>query len=329
MPTKSIASESVSPAITLAREVLLMESDAVRSLASRLDSAFDQAVQMLLGCSGRVVVTGVGKSGAIARKMAGILSSTGTPALFLHPAEGVHGDLGVVTSDDIVIVLSYSGQSDEILNILPVVKRIGARCIAFTGSPGSPLAQAADTVLDVTVEREACPLGLAPTCSTTAALALGDALALAVMQERRFTREDFARFHPSGSLGRRLILKVRDIMRSGAEIAVCSTTASLKDALFAITGAGAGAACVVDETGAFVGVITDGDVRRHLLADGSLTASAHEVMTSPAVTTSPERLAVEGLHIMEERKIGDLPVLESGKPVGVLMLKDLTKAGLV
>lgn len=328
-PASDPASDSTSPAIKLAREVLLTEAEAVRALASRLDSSFDRAVQMLLGCTGRVVVTGIGKSGAIARKIAGILSSTGTPALFLHPAEGVHGDLGVVTSQDVVIVLSHSGQSDEILNILPVVKRIGAECIAFTRAGDSPLARAADVVLDVTVEREACPFGLAPTSSTTAALALGDALALVVMQERRFTREDFARFHPSGALGRRLILKVSDIMRTGAEVAVCSTESSLKDALFAITGAGAGAACVVDAAGRFVGVITDGDVRRHLLAEGALSASAAEVMTSPAVTIEPDRLAVEGLHTMEERKIGDLPVLEDAKPVGMLMLKDLARAGLV
>jgi arabinose-5-phosphate isomerase len=320
---------AVSDAIALAREVIRTEADAVRALADRLDDSFDRAVQLLLGCRGRAVVTGVGKSGAIARKLAGILSSTGTPALFLHPAEGVHGDLGVVTESDVVIVLSYSGQSDEVVNIMPVVKRIGAKSIALTRAGESPLTRLCDVVLDVSVEKEAGPLGLAPTSSTTAMLAMGDALALAVMQERKFTREDFAQFHPAGALGRRLILRVRDLMRSGDEMAICGLTDTLRDVLFSITRAHAGAACVIAPDGSYAGVITDGDVRRHLLADESLSAPACDVMTRGGTTIGSDALAVEGLRLMEERKIGDLPVLEEGRPVGVLMLKDVTQAGLV
>ncbi len=321
----SVQSES----IKLAKEVMTTEADAVKAVAHRLDERFDQAVGLLLNCKGRVVVTGVGKSGAIARKLAGILSSTGTPALFLHPAEGVHGDLGVVTAQDVVIVLSYSGESDEVVSIMPVIKRIGARSVGFARAQESSLSRHCDVMLDVTVEREACPLGLAPTASTTAMLALGDALALAVMQARRFTREDFAQFHPAGALGRRLILRARDLMRSGEEMAVCSPADALKDVLFAITHARAGAACVVDENGRFIGLITDGDVRRHLLADGSLSAPADRLMTTNPTTLAPDDMAVEGLRVMEEKKIGDVPVLEDGKPVGMLMLKDVTKAGLV
>lgn len=318
-----------SDAVKLARQVLLTEAEAVRALADRLDESFDRAVELLLHCRGRAVTTGVGKSGAIARKLAGILSSTGTPALFLHPAEGVHGDLGAVTAQDVVILLSYSGESDEIINILPVVKRIGARSIGITRARESSLASQCDVVLDVTVDREACPLGLAPTSSTTAMLALGDALALAVMQERRFTRDDFALFHPAGALGRRLILRARDLMRTGDEMAVCRVSDSLRDVMFSISQARAGAACIVDEAGVFAGFITDGDVRRHLLHDGTLEAPAEQVMTRNPLTVGPDDLAVEGLHLMEERKIGDLPVVQDGRPVGVLMLKDVTRAGLV
>lgn len=322
--------ETGTSSITLAQRVMAIEAGSILKVADRLDQRFDQAVEALLGCRGRVVVTGVGKSGAIARKLAGILSSTGTPALFLHPAEGVHGDLGVVTPDDVVIVLSYSGASDEIVNILPVIKRIGAKCIALTKESDSVLARECDVLLDVTVDAEACPLGLAPTSSTTVTLALGDALALAVMDRRSFTRDDFAKFHPAGALGRRLILKVSDVMRTGQELAVCRTDETLRDVLFAITRANAGAASIVDSSGSFAGLITDGDVRRHLLDGQSLESLASEVMTSGARTILPEELAVEGLKILEDRKWGDLPVCDSeGKPVGMLMLKDLTKAGLV
>ena len=308
---------------------MLTEADAVRYLADRLDESFDRAVEMLLACQGRAVCTGVGKSGAIARKLAGILSSTGTPALFLHPAEGVHGDLGAVTANDVVLVLSYSGESDEIANILPVLKRIGAGIIGLTRSNESTLGQASDIVLDVTVPKEACPLGLAPTSSTTATLALGDALALAVMQARKFTREDFALFHPAGALGRRLILRTRDLMRSGEEMAVCNQSSNLKDVMFSITKAHAGMACIVDNSGIFQGVITDGDIRRYLLANDNLNTSAEAVMNRNAMTIGPDELAAEGLRLMESKRIGDIPVIEEGHPVGVLALKDVTRAGIV
>lgn len=308
---------------------MLTEADAVRYVADRLDQSFDRAVEMLQACQGRAVCTGVGKSGAIARKLAGILSSTGTPALFLHPAEGVHGDLGAVTAKDVVIVLSYSGESDEIANILPVLKRIGAGVIGLTRSNGSTLGQASDIVLDVTVPKEACPLGLAPTSSTTATLALGDALALAVMQARKFTREDFALFHPAGALGRRLILRARDLMRSGEEMAICNQASNLKDVMFSITRAHAGMACIVDNTGNFQGVITDGDIRRYLLANDNLNALAEAVMNRNAMTIGPDELAAEGLRLMESKRIGDIPVIENGHPVGVLALKDVTRAGIV
>ncbi len=325
-----MSAKTESESVRLAKEVIQTEADAVRALADRLDERFDQAVKLLLECKGKAITTGIGKSAAIARKLAGILSSTGTPALYLNPADGVHGDLGVVTPADVVILLSYSGESDEIVNVLPVIKRIGARCIGFTRAKESSLSRRVDVALDVTVEREACPLGLAPTSSTTAMLALGDALALSVMQARRFTKRDFAKFHPAGALGRRLILTAKDLMRSGADMAICTAEQPLKDVLFAITKAGAGAACMVDAEGKFMGILTDGDVRRHLLADGSLSVAASQVMTRKATCVSPESLAVEGLRIMEERKIGDLPVLDAdGRPVGVLMLKDVTKAGLV
>lgn len=308
---------------------MLTEADAVRYVAERLDASFNRAVEMLLSCQGRAVCTGVGKSGAIARKLAGILSSTGTPALFLHPAEGVHGDLGAVTANDVVLVLSYSGESDEIANILPVLKRIGAGVIGLTRSNGSTLGLASDIVLDVTVPKEACPLGLAPTSSTTATLALGDALALAVMQARKFTREDFALFHPAGALGRRLILRTRDLMRSGDEMAICNQASNLKDVMFSITKAHAGMACIVDNAGHFQGVITDGDIRRYLLANDNLNTSAEAVMNRNAMTITPDELAAEGLRQMESKRIGDIPVIEDGHPVGVLALKDVTRAGIV
>lgn len=309
------------------------EGEAVLALCERIDESFGQAVEIILGCRGRLVVTGMGKSGAIGRKIAATFCSTGTPSLFLHPAEGVHGDLGMVTGSDVVLALSNSGESEEIASILPAISRIGARLIAMVGRPESTLAKYADVVLDSSVEREACPLGLAPTTSTTVQLALGDALALAVMEARRFTREDYALFHPGGALGRRLLLKVSDVMRTGDALAVVRPNVILRDVLFAITRAGAGAACVVDDEGKLVGIITDGDVRRALLADeNALRKLASEVMISNPRTISPDRLATEGLRKMEAppKQIGEMPVLdEDGRPVGMLMLKDLVAAGIV
>lgn len=319
--------------LEVAREVLHIEAQSILRLVDRLDERFEQAVQMILSCKGRVVTTGMGKSGAIARKVSATFASTGTPAFFLHPAEGVHGDLGMVTADDVVLALSTSGETDELLAILPALKRIGVRLIAMVGRVESTLAQAADVVLDVSVEREACPYNLAPTASTTAMLAMGDALAITVMQERRFTPEDFAVFHPAGTLGRRLLLRVHDVMRTGDSVAIVHQGQPLRDVLFAITRANAGAACIVDDRGVLVGIITDGDIRRHLLRDvANLDRPAEALMTRTPHVVRGNPLAVEALHLFESlsQKIGEMPVLdEEGKPVGMLMLKDLLRTGIV
>jgi arabinose-5-phosphate isomerase len=317
-------------ALTRARETIEIEAAAVGALADRLGDDFVRAVEIIAGCRGRLVVTGVGKSGAVGRKLAGTFSSTGTPSLFLHPAEGVHGDLGAVTGGDVVLALSYSGESDELASILPAIVRIGARVVAIVGNTASTLARYADAVLDISVEREACPFNLAPTASTTAMLAMGDALALAVMEARRFTKEDFALIHPAGALGRRLLLRVSDIMRTGDAMAVVTPDETMHDTLFKITSAGAGSACVVDETGRLVGIITDGDIRRSLLKDSmALQRRVGDFMNPSPTTISPERLAAEGMKLMEPKQIGEIPVLDSeGRPVGVLMLKDLLRAGI-
>lgn len=318
--------------IATAREVLRMEADAVAALAERVDGSFARACRLVLECPARVVVTGMGKSGAVARKIAATLASTGTPALFLHPAEGVHGDLGMVTGTDVVLALSYSGESDEIVAILPVLKRLGSRLIALTGGRHSTLAQYSEVVLDVSVPREACPHNLAPTSSTTATLALGDALALAVMSARRFTPDDFAVFHPAGALGRRLLLRVGDLMRTGDGIARVTPETPLHDVLFAMTKAMAGAALVTDPDGRFVGLLTDGDIRRLLLADeGVLRRFVGEVMKPSARTATAERLVTEALAEMQrDPPISEMPVLdEERRVVGYLHLKDIVKAGIV
>lgn len=319
--------------IETAKEVLQIEAQSILRLIDRLDERFVKAVQMILSCKGRVVTTGMGKSGAIARKVSATFASTGTPSFFLHPAEGVHGDLGMLTGDDVVIALSTSGETDELLTILPALKRIGVKMIAMVGRTGSTLAQAADVVLDVSVEREACPYNLAPTASTTAMLAMGDALAISVMQERRFTPEDFAVFHPAGTLGRRLLLRVHDVMRSGDSVAIVHCERPLREVLFAITRANAGAACIVNDDGSLAGIITDGDIRRHLLNDVSnLDRPAKELMTKTPYVVEGNPLAIEALHLFESLpvKIGEMPVLdEQRKPVGMLMLKDLLRTGIV
>ena len=332
MTPQEFTDQDKQTAFARAIATLKAEGEAVLAMCDRLDSSFALAVESVLACRGRLVVTGMGKSGAIGRKLAGTFCSTGTPSLFLHPAEGIHGDLGMVTSEDIVLALSNSGESEEIAHILPAIGRIGAKLIAMVGRSESTLASCADIVLDTSVECEACPLGLAPTTSTTVQLALGDALALAVMEARRFTHEDYALYHPGGSLGRRLLLRVGDVMRKDAEMAVVHSDVTLRDVLFAITRAGAGAACVVDEAGLLKGIITDGDVRRALLADDkALSKLAFEVMIVNPRTITPDRLATEGLRKMEgpQKQIGEMPVIQDGKPVGMLMLKDLVAAGIV
>ena len=318
--------------VARAAATLKNEAEAILKLRERLDSTFADAVELILDCKGRLVVTGMGKSGSVGRKIAGTFCSTGTPSLFLHPAEGIHGDLGMVTSQDVVLALSNSGESKEMADILPAIGLIGAKMIAVVGRVKSKLADHADVVLDVSVDSEACPLGLAPTTSTTVALALGDALALAVMEARSFTAEDYALFHPGGALGRRLLMKVSHVMRKGSAVAVVGEDAVLRDVMFAITKANAGAACVVDQQGLLSGIITDGDIRRALLAeDDALMKPAHEVMIHGPRTISPDKLATEGLRAMEAppKQIGEMPVLVDGKPVGMLMLKDLVAAGIV
>jgi len=314
-----------------AKEVLDTEANAILSLKERLDEHFTEAVDLILKCKGRVVVTGMGKSGAIGRKIAGTLASTGSPALFLHPAEGVHGDIGMVTSQDVVIALSNSGETDEIMSIVPIIKRIGAKLISVVGRADSALAKHSDVVLDASVEKEACPLGLAPTASTTAMLALGDALALCAMEARKFTREDYALLHPGGALGRRLTLRVGDVMRTGDRVAIVDEDEIVREVLFAITRAGAGAANVVNAERKLVGIITDGDVRRHMLADERcLYKKASEIMTKNPRYIRADQLATEGMRILEVYKIGELPVLDDDfRPIGMLMLKDLFEAGIV
>lgn len=315
-----------------AREVLEIETAAVSELTDRLGDDFVKAVELITGCKGRLVITGMGKSGAIGRKLAGTFSSTGTPSLFLHPAEGVHGDLGVVTEDDVLLALSYSGESDELVNILPAVARVGTPIVSIVGNLASTLARYSEAVLNVAVEREACEFNLAPTASTTAQLAIGDALALAVMQVRKFTKEDYAKIHPAGSLGRRLLLRVADVMRVDDAVAVVKPNCLLRDVLFTITKAHAGAACVVGDDEKLVGFITDGDIRRALLKDeGALQQKVCEAMSSSPLRIYPDRLAAEGMKMMNgpEKQIGEIPVVdEDGHPVGMLMLKDLLQAGI-
>ena len=321
------------PVRAIGREVLHIEAQAVQSLADRLDDSFDRAVEVLLNCSGRLVISGVGKSGAIARKLAGTFSSTGTPALFLHPTDAVHGDLGTVTAQDVALLLSYSGESDEIVALCPALKRLQVFTLAMTGRPDSTLGRMVDLVLDVAVVREACPHNLAPTASTTSMLAMGDALALAVMVARGFTPDDFALNHPAGALGKRLLLRASDVMRTGDSLAVVSQDAPLREALFAITRAGAGAACVVDANGVMVGLVTDGDIRRRLLQDErALAQPVHEAMNRHFFRLQGNPLAIEVMEKFQSLpvKIGDMPVLdEAGRPIGMITLKDLLRMGLV
>jgi arabinose-5-phosphate isomerase len=320
------------------QRVLTEAAGALTALAARLDSeAWAEAIRLLLPKGRRAVVTGMGKSGAVGHKLAGTLASTGTPAFFLHPGEAVHGDLGMLMAGDIVIAFSYSGETEELLAILPAISHFEIPLIAFTGRPHSTLGRAAAVVLDVAVDKEACPMNLAPTTSTTAMIALGDALAVAVMGARRFTEHDYARLHPAGSLGRRLTLRIADIMRTGDAVAIVPEDAVVADAVFAITQAHAGAAIVTDEVGRVAGLIADGDIRRHLLGDPHvLSRPVVQVMTPRPGTVVPTLLAVDGLRLLEEfhpvpgSRVGEAPVVdEDGKPVGMLMLKDLVKAGIV
>lgn len=317
-----------------ARQVLRMEAEAVLGQVERIDEHFKAAVEMIMACPGRTVITGMGKSGIIGRKMAATLASTGTPSFYLHPAEGIHGDLGMVTEGDVVIALSNSGETGEVLHILPSLRRIGAKLIAMVGNPNSTLAKNSDIVLNVGVTREACPLGLAPTSSTTAALAYGDALALALLSKRKFTASQFAVFHPGGSLGRKLLLTVEDIMHSGTENPLVKADISVQDALFVITDKGLGAVSVVDDDNKMLGVLTDGDIRRGLSKGVDfLKRPVTELMTASPKTITKEKLAAQALHIMESNRpkpITVLPVVDAENHViGLLHMTDLVRQGVV
>ena len=317
-----------------ARQVLRMEAEAVLEQVERIDEHFKAAVEMIMACPGRTVITGMGKSGIIGRKMAATLASTGTPSFYLHPAEGIHGDLGMVTEGDVVIALSNSGETGEVLHILPSLRRIGAKLIAMVGNPNSTLAKNSDIVLNVGVTREACPLGLAPTSSTTAALAYGDALALALLSKRKFTASQFAVFHPGGSLGRKLLLTVEDIMHSGSENPLVKADISVQDALFVITDKGLGAVSVVDDDNKMLGVLTDGDIRRGLSKGVDfLKRPVTELMTASPKTITKEKLAAQALHIMESNRpkpITVLPVVDTENHViGLLHMTDLVRQGVV
>jgi len=322
-------------AIEQATRTLRIEAEAVTRLTERIGEAFGKAVGMLLGMKGRAVTTGIGKSGCVARKIASTLASTGTPAFFMHPAEAQHGDLGMVTRDDVVLMFSNSGETDELKAILPWLKRIGAGLIAFCGREESTLAREADVVLDVSVEREACPLGLAPTASALAAMAFGDALAMGVMAARGFTTEDYGRTHPAGALGRRILLRVSDIMHAGDENPTVPMTATVLDALLVMTNASVrGAVSVVDDEGRLRGLFTDGDFRVLMQREQDWAAvmrrAITQVMTLRPTVISPQVLASEALRIMQERQFDNLPVVdEEGRAVGMLDIQDLMKAGVV
>lgn len=335
-PSPTVLDEaSAKHAMQLAADTLQIEADAILSLKQRLNGsdaqAFTSAMSFVLSCSGRVVVSGIGKSGHIARKMAATFASTGTPSFFVHPAEAAHGDLGMVTPEDVLIAISYSGEAGELIAILPIVKRLGVKLIAMTGNPQSTLAKLADIHLSVHVEKEACPLNLAPTASTTVTLALGDALAVAVLDARGFKEEDFARSHPGGALGRRLLTHVKDIMRSGNAIPQVKAETKLTSALLEITQKGMAMTAVVDEEQKILGVFTDGDLRRLMEKQLNFSElSIGEVMGKQPRTVRPEQLAVEAVEIMETHRINQLLVADAaGKLVGALHIHDLTRAKVI
>lgn len=317
--------------LALAGEVLSIESRAVDALRTRLDDAFVAACRLCLDTPGRVVVTGMGKSGHISSKIAATLASTGTPAFFMHPAEASHGDLGMITDQDLLLAVSYSGETEEVVTILPLVKRMGARLITMTGNANSTLAKAADAHLDVSVAEEACPLNLAPTASTTATLAMGDALAVALLKIRGFTAEDFARSHPSGSLGKRLLLRVADVMRTDEAMPVVAPNVVLTDGLMEMTQKGLGMTAVVDSQDRIVGIFTDGDLRRALDEGVDIRkTSMHEIMHANCKTISADVLAAEAVRVMEENKITSLLVADDDRRlIGALNIHDLFRAGIM
>ncbi|HCB93311.1 MAG TPA: KpsF/GutQ family sugar-phosphate isomerase [Selenomonas sp.] len=315
-------------------ETLKIEAEAVEKLVLRIDDEFEGAIQRILNCTARVVVTGMGKSGHVGRKIAATLASTGTPAFFMHPGEAFHGDLGMVTENDVVIAISNSGESSEIVNILPVIRRIGATIIAMSGKRQSALGKNCDYFIDIGVEREACPLGLAPTASTTATLAMGDAIAMSLMAARNFTSQDFAMFHPGGALGRKLLLTVENVMHRGEDNPIVQSDKTVKDALFVMTDKGLGAVSIVDGDGKLVGLVTDGIIRRALHKDYKfLDESVEHIMTSDPLVISKDKLAAAALSVMEKHKprpVTVLPVVDDDRnPVGMVHLTDLLRQGVV
>jgi arabinose-5-phosphate isomerase len=318
----------VSESRRLAERVLRLEAQAILGLIPKLDEQFDRAVDLLYHCRGRVIVTGMGKSGIIGRKIAATLASTGTPAYFLHPAEGVHGDLGMVARGDVVVAVSNSGQTDEVLAIVPQLKRLGVPIVLMTGNPGSALARLCEVVLDVGVAEEACPLNLAPTCSTTAALAAGDALAMVLLERRGLRPEDYAALHPRGTLGWRALVRVRDLMHTGAEVPVVGHGVRMKDVIVEMTRKRLGMTTVVDGDGRLLGVITDGDLRRlHLRSEPVADLTAGEVATRNPKLIEADELAAKALQVMETFAITSLVIVDAGgRPTGVLHLHDILRA---
>jgi arabinose-5-phosphate isomerase len=314
-----------------AREVINIEAQAIKELAKRIDNNFIKAIDLIVKCKGRVIVTGMGKAGIIGHKIAATLSSTGTPSLWMHSAEAVHGDLGQVKRNDILILISNSGETEETKRLLPLIKKIGSKIIALTGNYKSSLAKYSDVVLDVSVKKEGSPLGLAPMASTTATLVMGDALAACLIVRKGFRKEDFAFYHSGGSLGRKLLLKVDDIMRKGLHYPKVKENTAVKNVLLSITHARCGSACVIDAKGKFIGIFTDGDLRRHIESDTQLLErKVKEVMTKNPVTISKDKLAVEAFRILQDKQIDELPVVDhKRKLVGLLDVQDLLKAGLV
>jgi arabinose-5-phosphate isomerase len=326
---KTDSSENI---LAIAKEVLKTEADAVYGLIKKLDRKFEQAVEIIYSCRGRVVITGMGKSGLVGKKLTATLTSTGTPALFLHPAEASHGDLGMVTSDDVIIAISNSGETEEVLGLIPFLKRFNVRIIALVGNGKSALSKISDVALDVSVKEEACPIGVVPTASTTAAMAMGDALAVALLLKRGFKEEDFAVFHPRGSIGKKLFVKVKDLMHAGDSLPVVLTKIPMSKAVIEMSSKRLGHAIVIDKAGKMLGVVTDGDVRRGLEKWGGrlFELTAGEVMTRNPKTISQEELAAKALAIMEHYSITALVVPDNkSRPIGIIHLHDILKQGIV
>lgn len=317
--------------LTKAKEVIAVEAKAIKALGRKVDGNFRKAVNLIKACKGRVIVSGMGKTGIIGRKIAATFSSTGTPSIFMHSAEAVHGDLGQVTRQDVVIIISHSGETEETLRLIPLLKKIKAATVAMTGRTQSTLARNCDVVLDVGVESEGCPLGLAPMASTTATLVMGDALAASLIVAKKFKKENFALYHPGGALGRKLLLKVEDIMRTGKQFAKVEETVKVKEVLMTITKARCGSACVVNGKGKITGIFTDGDLRRHIDKHNDLlNAPVKDVMTKSPTSVSASKLAIEVLPILQKKHIDELPVVDKYKNlVGLLDVQDLLDAGLV